>query len=61
MARPGYSPYCGGGISGDTSCSMPRTRWTGEQFKCGECGWVSAFPVEFIAEYRAKWHAEVTR
>jgi hypothetical protein len=58
MTRPGYSPYCGGGLSGDTSCSAPRTRWTGEQFKCHECGWLSGFPADFIAQYKAKWHTK---
>ena len=54
MTRPGYTPYCGNG-----HCSMPRTNWTGEQFKCPYCGWVSQFPADFIAEYKAKWHAAV--
>jgi hypothetical protein len=61
MSRAGYSPYCGGGISGDTSCSMPRTSWNGQQFRCGQCGWVSAFPADFIAEYRAKWNLSEAR
>lgn len=51
MTRPGYSPYCGG----ERCRTMPRTHWTGEQFKCTHCGWVSAFPADFIAEYKAKW------
>ncbi len=51
MTREGYSPYCG-----NIHCStMPRTSWTGKQFKCGSCGWVSSFPPDFIAEYKAKW------
>ena len=54
MTRPGYTPYCGNG-----HCSMPRTNWTGGQFKCPYCGWVSQFPADFIAEYKAKWHAAV--
>lgn len=54
MNRAGYSPYCGGAFD-NKSCSMPRTVWTGEQFKCRECGWVSQFPADFIAEYKAKW------
>lgn len=53
MTRPGYSPYCGG--MDNRHCTMPRTRWTGEQFKCPVCGWLSQFPAEFIAEYKAKW------
>ncbi|MDR7024842.1 putative RNA-binding Zn-ribbon protein involved in translation (DUF1610 family) [Pseudomonas peli] len=51
MTRPGYTPYCGNG----TTCDMPRTRWTGEQFKCPHCAWTSQFPADFIAEYKAKW------
>jgi len=51
MTQPGYTPYCGNG----NSCSMPRTVWTGKQFKCPHCHWVSAFPDDFIAEYKAKW------
>lgn len=52
MSRPGYSPYCG-----NDTCPLlwPRTKWDGEQFRCN-CGWRSAFPAEFIAEYKAKWH-----
>lgn len=51
MTIPGYSPYCGDG----RLCSMPRTKFDGEQFKCPHCGWRSQFPDEFIAEYKAKW------
>ena len=51
MSRQGYTPYCGNAHA----CSMPRTLWTGEQFKCPCCGWASQFPAEFIAEYKAKW------
>lgn len=50
MTRPGYSPYCG---NFDKCPTMPRTRWTGDQFRCGCCGWVSAFPDDFIEEYKA--------
>lgn len=51
MTREGYSPYCG-----NQHCSiMPRSTWTGEQFKCHCCNWQSAFPADFIAEYKAKW------
>lgn len=53
MTRAGYSPYCG-----NEKCpTLPRTRWTGEQFKCSCCGWLSQFPADFIAEYKAKWHS----
>lgn len=51
MTRPGYTPYCGG----ERCPTMPRTSWTGEQFKCPHCSWVSGFPADFIAEYKAKW------
>lgn len=51
MTREGYSPYCG-----NQQCpTMPRSSWNGEQFKCKCCGWVSQFPADFIAEYKAKW------
>lgn len=55
MTQPGYTPYCGNG-----KCRgwMPRTVWTGEQFKCGACGWQSQFPADFIEQYKAKWHKE---
>lgn len=54
MTRPGYSPYCG---NFDKCPTMPRTTWSRhtEQFKCHACGWVSAFPADFIAEYKAHW------
>jgi hypothetical protein len=52
MTRPGYSPYCG---NVDCNGLMPRTGWTGAQFRRPSCAWVSAFPDDFIAEYKAKW------
>lgn len=54
MTVEGYSPYCC-----DDKCTqnMPRTKWNGEQFEC-KCGWVSKFPDDFIAQYRAKWKKE---
>ena len=46
-----YSPYCG-----DYKCiRMPRTEFTGEQFKCGDCGWESEFPEDFINKYKERW------
>lgn len=54
MIRPGYAPYCGGGCR-----EMPRTKWDGEQFKCG-CGWRSEFPADFISLYRRKWRLTET-
>lgn len=58
MKQKGYSPYCG-----DDSglCSMPRTHFDGEQFYCKHCGWRSAFPPEFITEYKTKWSLEKER
>jgi hypothetical protein len=54
MTRRGYSPYCG-----NEKCrQMPRTTWTGQQFKCPACRWQSQFPDDFIAQYKAKWHSE---
>lgn len=51
MNRPDYSPYCG-----NSKCpQMPRTQWTGKQFKCPCCGWESQFDSEFINEYKRKW------
>lgn len=46
LTVPGYTPYCGAQCS-----SMPRTRFDGEQFKCGDCGWSSSFEAEFIQAY----------
>lgn len=53
MKEPGYSPYCG-----NDKCHLrwPRTRWNGSQFTC-RCGFVTQFDAEFIAAYKAKWHA----
>lgn len=51
MTEPGYTPYCGN----DKCPTMPRAGWTGAQFRCGHCGWTSAFPADFIAQYKAKW------
>lgn len=51
MTEKGYSPYCGG------MCAiMPRTIFTGRQFKCEICGWHSEFPEDFINKYKAKWN-----
>jgi len=47
-----YTPYCG---NGNCVGRMPRTSFDGEQFKCHACGWRSAFEVEFIDAYKAKW------
>lgn len=52
MTRPFYAPYCGL----ETKCrgTWPRTQFTGEQFKCHACGWVSNFDKEFIEQYKVK-------
>lgn len=50
LSDPSYSPYCG-----DSCHRMPRTHFNGEQFVCESCGWVSDFPTDFIAYYKAKW------
>lgn len=57
MARAGYTPYCGN----MEKCSMPRTSWTGRQFRCGQGGWESQFPEDFLSEYRAKWNLSEPR
>lgn len=54
MKEKGYAPYCGGAMQPGSFCSMPRTKWDDEQFKCS-CGWRSDFPADFIAAYKAKW------
>lgn len=51
MAMKYYTPYCGS----DDCLDMPRTVFTGQQFKCPTCGWESQFDAEFMAEYKAKW------
>jgi hypothetical protein len=51
MNMPGYAPYCGN----DNCRMMPRTGFTGAQFRCGACGWLSSFEPEFIEAYKAKW------
>ena len=54
LTREGYSPYCGAAIN--SKCSMPRTKWNGEQFVCPECGYTTIFPNDFIAYYKQKWN-----
>jgi len=50
MEQQGYSPY-----SGSMRCnSIARLIFNGEQFVCPHCGWVSAFPEDFIKEYKLK-------
>ncbi|UVD32146.1 hypothetical protein [Vibrio phage phiKT1028] len=49
LTEANYSPYCPVG----EKCSMPRTHWNGEQFECPSCGWVSAFPDDFMELYKA--------
>jgi hypothetical protein len=50
MKQKGYPPYCGNRCK-----EMPRTRFNGDQFECGCCGWKTSFPIEFIDEYKRKW------
>jgi predicted RNA-binding Zn-ribbon protein involved in translation (DUF1610 family) len=57
MTQPDYSPYCGNGMR----CTMPRTRFDGEQFVCPQCRWRSQFPDDFIAEYKAKWNIDTAK
>ena len=53
MTQKDYTPYCG---NIGTNCRlMPRTFFTGKQFQCPFCGWVSQFDEKFIAEYKLKW------
>jgi len=54
MTREGYTGYCGAYM--DCSTGMPRTTWNPKlgQFTC-TCGWVSAYPSDFITRYRKKW------
>lgn len=58
MTQEGYSPYCGNDISQYKigGCNNPRTKFTGFQFKCPKCGWISQFPIEFITRYKSKWN-----
>lgn len=51
MDNKNYRPYCG---DEHPSCYMPRTEWTGKQFICPNCKWISKFPDEFIERYKAK-------
>lgn len=62
MKEPRYTPYCGAvrttdGSNDDTHCSMPRTRWDGEQFVC-PCGlFRTSLDAAFIEAYKARWHS----
>lgn len=51
MTQAGYAPYCG-----NVECRiMPRAIFSGRQFECPCCGWVSGFDKAFIDEYKKKW------
>ena len=54
MTDNGYSPYCG---KYHCSKGMPRTSWSKakDQFSCS-CGWISAFPSDFIERYKKQWN-----
>ena len=59
MSQLGYTPYCGNPICRHEprGCSNPRTVWGKllDQFICPECGWISAFPEDFIKRYKEQW------
>lgn len=52
MKNVNYRPYCG--ASPLRHCWNPRTNWTGEQFICPNCKWISSFPEDFIKQYKEK-------
>lgn len=51
MTQPDYTGYCG---AEKCPATWPRTRFTGEQFRC-VCGWVSRFPDDFMKQYKENW------
>lgn len=55
MTKEGYHGYCG--AMEKCTKGMPRTKWDAQigQFVCG-CGWVSAYPDDFIKRYRERWN-----
>lgn len=55
MNIQGYTPYCG-----NLNCNggLRRTHFINDQFRATCCNWVSEFPPEFIAEYKAKWNKD---
>ncbi len=61
LHEKGYAPYCGSQLCKERHLSplkgerWPRTEFNGEQFVCPKCQWQSAFPKEFIDEYKKKW------
>jgi rubredoxin len=52
MDDPNYRPYCGN----MDNCYNPRTQYRpiDGQFICPNCKWISQFPADFVARYRAK-------
>jgi predicted RNA-binding Zn-ribbon protein involved in translation (DUF1610 family) len=58
MTQQYYTGYCGNNLPRNAwgGCDNPRTRFNGEQFVCPKCGWVSQYPADFIAKYKAKWN-----
>lgn len=54
MEDPNYSGYCANPISRNApgGCYNPRTIFTGLQFWCPSCGWMSDFPEDFIKAYK---------
>ncbi len=61
MTRPGYTPYCGSELCKERhqrplkGQRWPRTKFTGNQFKCPKCDWESEMDKEFTDTYKAKW------
>lgn len=51
MKEKGYTGYCP-----NWNCTMPRTKFNGDQFVCPCCGWISQYPIGFIIEYKRKWN-----
>jgi len=64
MNQKGYTPYCGDEICKPREYSpmkrqrWPRTEFDGSQFVCPKCNWKSAFPSEFIEDYKLKWNKD---
>jgi hypothetical protein len=62
MTEEGYTGYCGNQKAARDAggCNNPRTQWDKKlrQFKCHKCGWVSAFPNDFILRYMKKWRQD---
>ena len=58
MQDVSYRSYCGSVFPGHPNyhtCSSPRMAWrvSLNQMQCPDCGWVTEFPADFIARYKA--------